>query len=48
MADNICTVDLVSFNDPPMASPTMADVLAQMLIENGVISQNVNWSQDAA
>jgi hypothetical protein len=48
MVDNIHTSDLVSFNDLLKANPTKADVLAQMLIENGVISQNVNWSQDAA
>jgi hypothetical protein len=30
-----------------MANSTMADALVQLLIENGVLSQNVDWSQDA-
>jgi len=47
MADKLYTVDLVSFKDLLMANSTMADALVQMLIEKGVISQNVDWSQDA-
>ena len=47
MADNLYTVDLVSFKDLLMANSTMADALVQLLIEKGIISQNVDWSQDA-
>jgi hypothetical protein len=47
MAERIYTVDLVSLKDLLMANSTMADALVQMLIEKGVISQNVDWSQDA-
>jgi hypothetical protein len=47
VADKIYTLDLVPFKDLLMANSTMADALVQMLIEKGVISQNVDWSQDA-
>jgi len=47
MADKLYTVDLVSFKDLLMANSTMADALVQLLNEKGVISQNVDWSQDA-
>ncbi|MGA8020751.1 MAG: hypothetical protein WBV95_14430 [Desulfobacterales bacterium] len=47
MADKLYTVDLVSFKDLLMVNSTMADALVQLLIEKGVISQNVDWSQDA-
>jgi hypothetical protein len=47
MADKLYTADLVSLKDLLMANSTMADALVQLLIENGVLSQNVDWSQDA-
>jgi len=47
LAERIYTVDLVSLEDLLMANSTMADALVQLLIEKGVISQNVDWSQDA-
>ncbi|MGA9538147.1 MAG: hypothetical protein WBR24_19760 [Desulfobacterales bacterium] len=47
MAERIYTVDLVSLKDLLMANSTMADALVQLLIEKGVISQNVDWSQNA-
>jgi len=47
MADKLYTADLVSLKDLLMAIATMADSLAQLLIEKGVISQNEDWSQDA-
>jgi hypothetical protein len=47
MADKLYTADLVSLKDLLMANSTMADALVQLLIEKGVLSQNVDWSQDA-
>jgi hypothetical protein len=47
MAERIYTVDLVSLKGLLMANSTMADALVQLLIEKVVISQNVDWSQNA-
>jgi hypothetical protein len=47
MADKLYTADLVSLKVLPMANSSMADALLQLLIEKGIISQNVDWSQDA-
>jgi hypothetical protein len=47
MADKLYTVDLVSSKEFLVANSTMADALVKLLIEKGVISQNVDRSQNA-